>query len=69
MHNAAAPVTTFMFRSHVRPGMLIRHDGRTWRASANVKKGLYLDRLTTKTRISAEIVEVLVDSAPQVPGH
>ncbi|ELY5791406.1 cell division protein FtsZ [Cronobacter turicensis] len=58
-----------MFRSHVRPGMLIRHDGCTWRASANVEKGLYLDRLTTKTRISAEIVEVLVDSAPQVPGH
>lgn len=69
MNKIAAPVTTYMFRTHVRLGMLIRHEGHTWRASANVEKGLYLDRLTTKTRISSEIVEVLVDNAPRVPGH
>lgn len=69
MHKAAASETRILFRNEVRPGMLIRHDGRTWRASANVEKGLYLDRLTTKTRINAEFVEVFVDPAPVVLGH
>lgn len=69
MNKTVAPETRYMFRDQVRPGMLIRHDGRTWRASANVEKGLYLDRLTTKTRINAEFVEVYVDNLPDGISH
>lgn len=56
------PITTRVFRSTVRPGMLVRHNGKTWRASANVAKGLYLDSVAMKTRVTTDVVEVLTDS-------
>ncbi|EAS4950836.1 cell division protein FtsZ, partial [Salmonella enterica subsp. enterica serovar Ruiru] len=34
--------TTTLPRTSVVPGMLVKYQGRTYRASANVGKGLYL---------------------------
>lgn len=54
--------TTLIFRNAVTPGTLVKHAGKTWRASANVARGLYLDSPAVKTRITAEVVEVFTDS-------
>ncbi|MGC0890430.1 cell division protein FtsZ [Pantoea agglomerans] len=54
--------TTFMFRNNIQPGMLVKHDGKAWRASANVAKGLYLDSPAVKTRVTAEVLEVFIDA-------
>jgi len=61
--------TTFIFRNNVTPGMLVKHNGKTWRASANVERGLYLDSLTQKTRITAEVVEVVIDGKGRPMRH
>ncbi|EIY5055141.1 cell division protein FtsZ [Klebsiella variicola] len=53
--------TTIIKRKHVKPGMLVKHAGKTWRASANVDRGLYLDSLAVKTRINDESVEVFLN--------
>lgn len=61
--------TTFIFRKNVKPGTLVKHEGKTWRASANMERGLYLDSPAVKTRIAAEIVEVFTDNKGQPITH
>ncbi len=60
--------TTFIPRQNVKPGTLVKHAGKTWRASANVDKGLYLDSLSVKTRINDESVEVLLNHKGEPRG-
>ncbi|QHM71318.1 cell division protein FtsZ [Mixta intestinalis] len=61
--------TTHLPRDNVQPGMLVRHKGRTWRASANVMQGLYLDSLAVKTRVTDELIEVCLDHRGQPATH
>ncbi|EFQ7362149.1 cell division protein FtsZ, partial [Salmonella enterica] len=50
--------TTTLPRTSVVPGMLVKYQGRTYRASANVGKGLYLFTLFERLRITNEEIEV-----------
>lgn len=49
-------------RETVIPGMLVRHEGKTYKASANKGGNLYLFSLTERKRISDEYVEVYLNS-------
>lgn len=42
-------------------GMLVKYQGRTYRASANVGKGLYLFTLFERLRITSEEIEVYLN--------
>lgn len=53
--------TTTLPRTSVLPGMLVRHQGRTYRASANVDKGLYLLTLSECLRTTNEEIEVYLN--------
>lgn len=48
-------------RIAVRPGMLVKFQGKEWVASANTEKGLYLRDLFSRTRINDDWVEVCLD--------
>lgn len=54
--------TQEVIRACVRPGMLIRHEGKTYKASANKKGKLYLFSLTETKRISDIFVHVCVNT-------
>ncbi|MDF7681229.1 hypothetical protein PT300_11795 [Enterobacteriaceae bacterium ESL0689] len=54
--------TQTVIRGCVRPGMLIKHDGKTYRASANKNGKLYLFNLTETKRITDVFVEVCINS-------
>lgn len=52
----------------VEPGMLVRHDGKTYRASANTDGNLYLFRLYEQKRVSDCVVDVYLNhrGEPQI---
>lgn len=60
--------TAIYSRIAVRPGMLVKFQGKEWVASANTKKGLYLRDLITRTRINDDWVEVCLDKHGVVAG-
>lgn len=53
--------TTTLPRTSVVPGMLVKYQGRTYRASANVDKGLYLFTLLERLRTTNEEIEVYLN--------
>lgn len=53
--------TTTLPRTSVVPGMLVKYQGRTYRASANVGKGLYLFALSERLRTTNEEIEVYLN--------
>lgn len=57
--------TALMPRRDVLPGTLIRHNGKSWLASANVDKGLYARTLLENIRITSEKIEVVLNSRGQ----
>lgn len=52
--------TTIIPRNEIKPGMLVEYRGKLWRASANVKKGLYLYRPYERIRCSDNHAEVYI---------
>lgn len=48
-------------RNEVAPGVLIRHNGRTYTASENAEKGLYAISLIEKTLIRSDRVEIIIN--------
>lgn len=54
--------TKTITRQNVTPGMLVIHDGKTWKASANINGNLYIHRLSEAKRINDYEVEVYLDS-------
>lgn len=57
--------TALLPRRDVLPGTMIRHNGKSWQASANVDKGLYARTLVESIRITSEEVEVVLNSRGQ----
>ncbi|MEG5996938.1 cell division protein FtsZ [Enterobacter ludwigii] len=53
--------TTTLPRTSVLPGMLVKYQGRTYRASANVGKGLYLFTLFERLLTTSEEIEVYLN--------
>lgn len=53
--------TAFMPRHAVVPGTMIKHNGKYWRASANLEKGLYALSPSEVIRISSNIIEVMLN--------
>lgn len=53
--------TDLIPRGDIAPGTLVRHNGRTYRASANVSRGLYVYSLIERTIIRSDKVEVLLN--------
>lgn len=62
-------ITQEILRTDVRPGMLIRHRGKTWRASANTRGKLYLHSLYEATSTSEQFVQVCIDKRGQPLTH
>ena len=54
--------TQEVIRAVVKPGMLVKHEGKTYKASANTKGKLYLYSLTEQKRITDCFVEILLNS-------
>ncbi|QKN82222.1 cell division protein FtsZ [Scandinavium goeteborgense] len=52
-------------RGEILPGTLVKHNGRTYRASANVTRGLYISSLIERALICSETVEVLLNGNGQ----
>lgn len=48
-------------RGEIQPGTLVKYKGRTYRASANVDKGLYLYTLSEKLRTTSNEIEVYLN--------
>ncbi|ERM13421.1 cell division protein FtsZ [Pantoea ananatis BRT175] len=57
--------TALLPRRDVLPGTLIRHNGKSWLASANVEKGLYAISGIEKIRITSESVEIVLNNRGQ----
>lgn len=53
--------TELIPRKNVVPGTAIKHNGRDYRASANVSKGLYAFSLAEKTLIKHDLIEVYLN--------
>ncbi|WP_227317467.1 hypothetical protein [Cedecea davisae] len=53
--------TQEVIRSCVRPGMLVRHKGITWKAAANTRGKLILSTLRDSVVIRDVFVEILLD--------
>ena len=49
-------------REKVTPGMLVKHEGKTYKASANTNGKLYLFTLTESKSISDDIVEIFLNA-------
>lgn len=52
-------------RNEIAPGTLVKYNGRTYRASANVARGLYIFSLIERTVIKSDKVEVLLNGNGQ----
>lgn len=50
-------------RCEVKPGQLIKYKGKTWTASANMDKALYLMSVAAQTRTTDEMVELIITKA------
>ena len=65
MHYGTASVP----RSEVLPGTMLQHHGKTYRASANVEKGLYAFNIFEKTIIKSDSVVVLLNERGEPMVH
>lgn len=54
--------TQEVIRACVKPGMLVKYEGKTYTASANKGGKLYLFNLTEHKRITDVFVEVMLNS-------
>lgn len=54
--------TQEVIRACVKPGMMVRHEGKTYQASANKNGKLYLFNLTESKRITDVFIEVCLNS-------
>ncbi|XTZ40031.1 cell division protein FtsZ [Salmonella enterica] len=61
--------TDIIPRKDVKPGTAIKHNGRYYRASANVIKGLYAFTLFEKTIIKNEFIEVYLNKSGKPLMH
>lgn len=61
--------TTTLPRTSVVPGMLVKYQGRTYRASANVGKGLYLFTLFERLRTTNDEIEVYLNQHGKPATH
>lgn len=50
-------------REDVKPGQLVRFKGKTWTASCHRPNALYIKSLMDATRITDEMVEVIITKA------
>ncbi|KTS29718.1 hypothetical protein [Pantoea stewartii] len=57
--------TALLPRRDVLPGTLIRYNGKSWLASANVDKGLYARSVFESVRITSEKIEVVLNNRGQ----
>ena len=55
--------TKLVNRRDVKPGQLVRVQGKTWTASANTQNALYLKSLTAACRTTQDEVEVIITRA------
>ena len=55
--------TKFVNRSDVKPGQLVKFQGKTWTASANTPNALYLRSVVIATRTTDNEVEVIITKA------
>lgn len=55
--------TKLISRSDVKPGQLVKFQGKTWTASANTQNALYLRSLVDATRTTEDQVEVIITKA------
>jgi hypothetical protein len=55
-------ITQNFILADVKPGMLVSHNGKTYRASANTNGKLYLFNLTERKRITDEFVKVFLNA-------
>jgi len=53
--------TALMPRHAVVPGMMIKYKGKYWRASANIAKGLYAMTPSEVTKITSNVIEVMLN--------
>lgn len=53
--------TQEVIRQCVHPGMTVKHDGKTYQASANVGGKLYLFNLTERKRTTDTLIEILLN--------
>jgi hypothetical protein len=61
--------TQEVIRQCVAPGMLVKHQGKTWRASVNKGGKLYLFNLYEAIRITDLMVEIFLDKRGQPLIH
>ncbi|MBS1204578.1 MAG: kil [Proteobacteria bacterium] len=61
--------TDLIPRKEVKPGTAIKYNGRDYRASANVSKGLYAFSLLEKTIIKHEFIEVYLNQSGKPLMH
>jgi hypothetical protein len=54
-------MTRVVSRSEVKPGMLVKHKGKIWRASVNIKQGLYLHSVSDFLKYTHHQVEIILD--------
>lgn len=52
--------TKLVNRRDVKPGQLVRVQGKTWTASANTQNALYLKSLMAASRTTQDEVEVII---------
>ena len=55
--------TKVVKREDVKPGQLLRFNGKTWTASANTSKALYLMSVLTQTCTKEDTVEIIITKA------
>lgn len=55
--------TKLVNRYDVKPGQLVKFQGKTWTASANTPNALYLRSLADATRTTDDQVEVIITKA------
>ncbi|MEY8709527.1 cell division inhibitor protein [Mangrovibacter phragmitis] len=61
--------TQQVIRSCVRPGMLVRHDGQTWTASANTRGKLVITSMRGSKLIRDCFVDILLDARGNALGN
>jgi hypothetical protein len=56
-------------RDDVRPGMRVKFQGKEWVASANSTKGLYLQDLMSRIRVTDAWIDVYLDKHGKAAGE
>ncbi|MDZ7320718.1 cell division inhibitor protein [Kosakonia sacchari] len=61
--------TQQVIRACIRPGMLIRHEGLTWKAGANTRGKLVISTLRGSKCLKDFFVDVLLDARGEPLGN